>query len=63
MKFNITPEEYQQIVATKRSHQRFINKMSELGFDVNENDIKEQAIKELLSDKEIQKALKKIGDD
>lgn len=37
--------------------------MSELGFDVNENDIKEQAIKELLSDKEIQKALKKIGDD
>lgn len=63
MKFNVSAEEYGEILKTDKSHKRFLEKMKENGFSLNENKIKKRAIKSLLSNKEIQEVLKKIGDD
>lgn len=63
MKFNVSPDEYGEILKTEKSHKRFLAKMKELGFCLDEDKIKKQAMKDILSNKKMQEALKKIGDD
>ncbi|CAI2679289.1 hypothetical protein AKUH3B103M_PHAGE100320 (plasmid) [Apilactobacillus kunkeei] len=63
MKFNVSPDEYGEILKTEKSHKRFLTKMKELGFCLDEDKIKKQAMKDILSNKKMQKALKEIGDD
>ena len=63
MKFNVSAEEYREILKTDKSHRRFLAKMKENGFNLDEKKVKKRAMKSLLSNKEIQEVLKKIGDD
>lgn len=63
MKFNVSPEKYGEILKTAKSHKRFLTKMKEFGFCLDEDKIKKQAMKDILSNKKMQKALKEIGDD
>lgn len=63
MKFNVSAEEYGEILKTDKSHRRFLAKMKENGFSLDEKKVKKRAMKSLLSNKEIQEVLKKIGDD
>lgn len=63
MKFNVNPDEYGQILKTEKSHKRFLTKMKECGFCLNENKIKKQAMKDILSNKKMLDVLKMIGDD
>lgn len=63
MKFNVSVEEYGEILKTDKSHRRFLAKMKENGFSLDEKKVKKRAMKSLLSNKEIQEVLKKIGDD
>ena len=63
MKFNVNPDEYGEIIKTKKSHKRFLAKMKECGFCLNENKIKKQAMKDILSNKKMLDVLKMIGDD
>lgn len=39
MKFNVSVEEYGNILKTKKSHERFRNKMAEMGFDLKSDKI------------------------
>lgn len=63
MKFNVSPDEYGEILKTEKSHKRFLAKMKECGFCLDEDKIKKRAMKDILSNKKMQKALKEIGDD
>ncbi|CAI2617103.1 hypothetical protein AKUH4B111J_09210 [Apilactobacillus kunkeei] len=63
MKFNVTPDEYGKILQTEKSHKRFLAKMEECGFYLNEYKIKKVAMKDILSNKKILQVLKMIGDD
>lgn len=63
MKFNVSPDEYGQILKTEKSHKRFLTKMKECGFWLNESKIKKQAMKDILSNKKMLEVLKMIGDD
>lgn len=63
MKFNVNPDEYGAILKTEKSHKRFLTKMKECGFCLNEGKIKKQAIKDILSNKKILYILKIIGDE
>lgn len=63
MKFNVSAEEYGEILKADKSHRRFLAKMKENGFSLDEKKVKKRAMKSLLSNKEIQEVLKKIGDD
>lgn len=63
MQFNVSPEKYGEILKTEKSHKRFLTKMKECGFCLDEDKIKKQAMKDILSNKKMQKALKEIGDD
>lgn len=63
MQFNVSPEKYGEILKTAKSHKRFLTKMKECGFCLDEDKIKKQAMKYILSNKKMQKALKEIGDD
>lgn len=63
MQFNVSPEKYGEILKTAKSHKRFLTKMKECGFCLDEDKIKKQAMKDILSNKKMQKALKEIDDD
>lgn len=40
MKFNVSPNEYGEILKTEKSHRRFLAKMKEFGFCLDEDKIK-----------------------
>lgn len=63
MKFNVNSDEYGEIIKTEKSHKRFLTKMKECRFCLNEEKIKKQAMKQILSNKKMQEVLNKIGDD
>lgn len=60
MKFNVSLEEFKKAVNSQEQKDWFENEIHKFE---NEELVKKRAIKSLLSNKEIQEALKKIGDD
>lgn len=60
MKFNVTLKEFKKAVSSQEQKDWFENEIHKFE---NEELVKKRAIKSLLSNKEIQEVLKKIGDD
>lgn len=60
MKFNVSAEEFKKAVNSQEQKDWFENEMHKFE---NEELVKKRAIKSLLSNKEMQEVLKKIGDD
>lgn len=66
MKLNFTVEEWKEYLESGESDEMFFGTLKDLGLDVEKDfkqDLKRKAMKDILSNKKMQKALKEIGDD
>lgn len=66
MKLNFTVEEWKEYLENGESDEMFFGTLKDLGLDIEKDfkqDIKRKAMKDILSNKKMQEALKKIDDD
>lgn len=66
MKLNFTVEEWKEYLENGESDEMLFGTLKDLGLDIEKDfkqDIKRKAMKDILSNKKMQEALKKIEDD
>ena len=66
MKLNFTVEEWKEYLENGESDEMFFGTLKDLGLDIEKDfkqDIKRKTMKDILSNKKMQEALKKIDDD